>query len=161
VTIAVTHDIPNNDGFRGQLLDRQDEFLAKVYIMGRDGGVPMVYSDHNESAGKYPEDCDRWADAWKRDDIRAMAGFHNTVHGLPQRTLYEADGFLVFARGYRGIVAINKTGAWQNPTIQTFGLRLGAYKCQIHGHTMQVEGDSFTFAIPPRQAQMWLTSENS
>lgn len=156
VTVAVTHDIPNNDGFRGQLLDRQDEFLAKAYIMGRDGGVPMVYSDHNESSGKYPEDLDRWANAWERDDIRAMIAFHNTVHGLPQRTLYEDDGFLVLARGYRGIVAINKTGTWQNPTIWTFGLRHGGYRCQIHGHIMQVEGNSFSFAIPPRQAQMWL-----
>ena len=157
VTVAVTHDIPNNDGFRGQLLDRQDEFLAKAYIMGRDGGVPMVYSDHNESAGKYPEDLDRWADAWKRADVRAMVGFHNAVHGRPQRTLFEADGFLVFARGDRGIVAINKTDSWQAPTIWTWGLRQGGYRCQIHGHTMQVSGESFTFAIPPRQAQMWLS----
>jgi alpha-amylase len=129
--------------------------------MGRDGGVPMIYSDHNESAGKYPEDQERWANAWERDDIRAMVTFHNTVHGLPQHTLYEDDGFLVFARGYRGIVAINKTGSWQNPTIRTFGLRTGAYRCQIHHHVMQVEGERFTFAIPPRQAQMWLTDGNS
>lgn len=156
VTVAVTHDIPNNDGFRSQLLDRQDEFLAKAYILGRDGGVPMVYSDHNESSVKYPEDRDRWANAWGRGDISAMIAFHNTVHGQPQRTLFEDDGFIVFARGYRGIVAINKTGSWQHPTIWTFGLRQGGYRCLIHGHIMQVEGDSFTFAIPPRQAQMWL-----
>lgn len=156
VTVAVTHDIPNNDGFRGQLLNPQDEFLAKVYIMGRDGGVPMVYSDHNESSRKYPEDFNRWTDAWKRDDIKGMIAFHNALQSLPQRTLYEADGFLVFARGDRGIVAINKTGSWQNPTIITRGLRQGAYCCTIHGHIMQLSGDNFTFAIPPRQGQMWL-----
>lgn len=156
VTVAVTHDIPNNDGFRGQLLGRQDEFLAKVYIMGRDAGVPLVYSDHNESAKKYPEDHDRWANAWCRDDLKAMIAFHNAVHGLPQRILYETDGFLVFARGDRGIVAINKTDCWQNPTIWTWGLRHSTYQCQIHRHLMQVSGDTFTFAIPPRQAQMWL-----
>ena len=156
LTVAVTHDIPNNEGFRGQLLNPQDEFLAKVYILGRDGGVPMVYSDHNESAGQFPQDRDRWADAWERADIRAMIAFHNAVHALPQRPLYEADGFLVFARGDRGIVAINKTDCWQDPAIWTWGLRQGPYRCQIHGHVMQVSGDMFGFAIPPRQAQMWL-----
>jgi alpha-amylase len=75
---------------------------------------------------------------------------------LPQRPLFEADGFLVFARGERGIVAINKTGAWQHPTIWTWGLNQGRYRCTIHGHEMEVRGDSFTFAIPPREAQMWL-----
>jgi alpha-amylase len=157
VTVAVTHDIPNNDGFRGQLLDKQDEFLAKVYIMGRDGGVPLVYSDHNESAGKYPEDRDRWANAWQRSDLKSMIAFHNAVHSQPQRTLYEDDGFLVFARGNRGIVAINKTGIWQHPNISTFGLHQGPYRCLIHGHLMELSGEIFTFGIPPRQAQLWLT----
>jgi len=159
VTVAVTHDIPNNDGFRGQLLEKQDEFLAKVYLMGRDGGVPMVYSDHNESAVKFPADLGRWAGAWERGDIRAMIAFHNGVHGLPQRPLYEADGFLVLARGDRGIVAINKTGEWQQPRIWTWGLRHGRYRCMIHGHDMKVGGEQFDFAIPPRQAQMWLWQE--
>ncbi len=159
VTVAVTHDIPNNDGFRWQLLERQDEFLAKAYLMGRDGGVPMVYSDHNESAGKFPADRDRWAGAWERADITAMIAFHNGVHGEPQRTLYEADGFLVLARGDRGVVAINKSGEWQNPRIWTWGLRHGRYRCMIHGHDMEVDGDQFDFAIPPRQAQLWLWQE--
>ncbi len=156
VTVAVTHDIPNNEGFRWQLLEKQDEFLAKAYIMGRDGGVPMVYSDHNESGEKFPSDRDRWAGAWKRADIAAMIAFHNGVLGLPQRPLYEADGFLVLARGERGILAINKTGEWQHPRIWTWGLKHGRYRCTIHGHDMDVGGDMFDFAIPPRQAQMWL-----
>jgi alpha-amylase len=159
VTFAVTHDIPNNDCFRGQLLDRQDEFLAKAYIFGRDGGVPMVFSDCNESAAGFENDRDRWCNAWKRDDIVNMIRFHNAVHGTPQRFLYEDDGFLVFARGERGIVAINKTGEWQHPRIWTYGLRHGSYRCGIHGHEMNVTGDVFEFAIPPRQAQMWLHEE--
>jgi alpha-amylase len=158
VTFAVTHDIPNNDGFRWQLLDPQDEFLANVYIMGRDGGVPLVYSDHNESAGRYGEDRDRWAASWCRDDFRAMIAFHNAVHGEAQRSLFEEDGFLVFARGDRGIVAINKTECWQNAAIWTWGLRHGLYRCLIHGHTMQLGGDVFNLAIPPRQAQMWIVT---
>lgn len=156
VTVAVTHDIPNNKSFRWQLLNSEDEYLAKVYLMGRDGGVPMVYSDHNESAGKFQEDSNRWADAWCRNDLKSMIAFHNAVHGHPQRTLYEADGFMVFARGEKGIVAINKTREWQHPTIWTWGIKQGAYTCQIHGYVMQVSGNTFNFSIPPRQAQMWL-----
>jgi len=156
VTFTVTHDIPNNDVFRWQLLDRQDEFLATVYIMGRDGGLPLIYSDHNESAARFPEDRDRWANAWERADIVAMLSFHNAVHGQTQRPLYEDDGFLVLARGDRGFMAINKTGEWRTPSIRTGSLRKGAYRCLLHGHLMQVESDPICFAIPPRQGQLWL-----
>lgn len=156
VTVSVTHDIPNNDGFRGLIMPAQDEYLANAYLMGRDGGVPLVYSDNNQSADRHPEDRDRWANSWLRSDIAAMIRFHNAVNGTPQRPLFEDDGFIVFARGDRGIVAINKTGLWQHPVIWTWGLRHGAYKCQIHGHVMDVAGDNFSFAIPPREAQMWV-----
>ncbi|MBI5443373.1 MAG: alpha-amylase family protein, partial [Deltaproteobacteria bacterium] len=117
VTFAVTHDIPYNDGFRWQLLDPQDEFLAKAYLLSRDGGVPLVFSDQNESAEKYPCDRDRWNEAWRRADLAAMVAFHNAVHGSPQRPLFEADAFLVFARGDRGVVALNKSAEWQHPRI--------------------------------------------
>ncbi|HLP31663.1 MAG TPA: hypothetical protein VK150_09895, partial [Geothrix sp.] len=80
------------------------------------------------------------------------------VHGQPQRTLYEADGFLVFARGERGLVAINKTAEWQHLVVNTWGLARGWYRCQLHGHEMLLGGDTFGFAIPPREAQMWLCS---
>jgi alpha-amylase len=156
VTFGVTHDMPNNDGFRGVLLSPQDEHLAKAYLFGRDGGVPLLYSDNNQSAGRYAEDRDRWANAWRRADITAMLRFHNAVHGTPQRPLFEADGFLVLARGEGGIVAINKTAEWQEPTIWTWGLRHGDWRCQLHGHKMELHGEHFTFAIPPRQAQLWL-----
>jgi alpha-amylase len=156
VTFTVTHDVPNNDGFRGMLLDRQDEYLANAYVLGRDGGVPLVYSDHAESAADHPEDKGRWEECWNRPDIAGMVGFHDAVQGLPQRSLWEDDGFLVFARGDRAIVAINKTAQWASPEISTWGLQWGDYRCQIHRFLMQVQGDSFRFAIPPREAQMWL-----
>lgn len=156
LTFSVTHDMPNNDGFRGVMLQPQDEYLANVYLMGRDGGVPMVYSDHNQSATRYPEDRNRWANSWNREDIVAMLRFHNAVHGQLQYSLFEDDGFLVFARGEKGIVAINKTDVWQHPMIATDRLLHGSYRCQIHGYQMDLNGDGFRFAIPPREAQMWL-----
>ncbi len=158
-TFTITHDIPNNDGFRWQMLQSQDEYLANAYIICRDGGIPMVYSDHNESAEKYGADRDRWHGAWNRGDIRSMIAFHNAVHGQTQWPLFESDAFLVFARGDTGIVAINKTDEWQHPYIWTYGLRHGDYKCMIHGHLMHLQGDHFGFAIPPRQSQAWLWQE--
>lgn len=159
VTFTVTHDIPNNDTFRGLLMSPQDEYLANAYILGRDGGVPLVFTDNDESADRYPADRSRWRDAWQRYDIRQMVHFHNAVHGELQHPLFEHDGFMVFARGRRGIVAINKTDQWQSPTIWTWGIEHGRYRCQIHQHAMTVSGDTFTFDIPPRQAQMWLRED--
>ncbi|MBV5338018.1 MAG: alpha-amylase family protein [Deltaproteobacteria bacterium] len=156
VTFSVTHDMPNNDGFRGVMLHPQDEYLANAYLLGRDGGVPLVYSDGNQSAARYPDDRNRWADSWQKNDISAMVFFHNAVHGLPQRPLFEDDGFLVLARGNRGIVAINKTDAWQQAEIRSWGLSQCDYYCHLHGHRMTVSGDSFTLDIPPREAQLWL-----
>lgn len=156
VTFSVTHDVPNNDGFRGMLLDAQDEYLANAYVLGRDGGVPLVYSDHAESAASHPEDRGRWEECWNRYDIVQMIRFHNAVEGLAQRSLWEDDGFLVFARGDRGIVAINKTSDWVSPGIWTRGLRWGGYRCQLHQHLMRLEGDHLQLSIPPRQAQLWL-----
>jgi alpha-amylase len=156
VTFSVTHDVPNNDAFRGMLLDPQDEYLANAYILGRDGGVPMIYSDHGESVGSHPEDQGRWQECWNRCDIVQMICFHNAVQGMPQRSLWEDDGFLVFARGDKGIAAINKTDQWVSPVINTQGLCLGLYRCQIHQHLMQLQGEQFQLAIPPRQAQLWL-----
>lgn len=156
VTFTVTHDVPNNDGFRGMLLDPHDEYLANAYILGRDGGVPMMYSDNGESTGKYPCDSGRWQGLWCRYDVTQMINFHNHVQGEPMWILWEDDGLLVFARGDRGIVAINKTGEWAHPDIWTWGLRWGNWRCQIHQHQMNLWGDRFNFAVPPRQAQMWL-----
>ncbi len=45
ITFVITHDIPNNDMFRSNILDPQDEHMAYAYVLGRDGGVPLVYSD--------------------------------------------------------------------------------------------------------------------
>lgn len=155
VTFVVNHDIPHNDVFRSWLLDRQDEHLAHAYILGRDGGVPLVYSDHDESPRE--EDRGRWRDAWKRADLAAMVAFHNEVHGAPMSVLASSDTLFVFRRGDRGIVAINKAGFGQWAEFGTWGLgNPGRYRDLIHGHVMQMSGDRFGLYVPPRTAQMWL-----
>ncbi|NER84740.1 MAG: alpha-amylase, partial [Leptolyngbya sp. SIO1D8] len=155
VTFVVNHDIPHNDGFRFWLLDPQDEHLAHAYLLGRDGGVPLIYSDHNES--HYEVDRDRWFNIYKRPDIVAMIQFHNAVHGQPMEILYETDVLLIFRRGSEGIVAINKSGSDQWAEFNTWGLKNpGQYHDLIHRYDMTVSGNTFTLFIPPRTAQMWL-----
>ncbi|NEQ55463.1 MAG: alpha-amylase, partial [Leptolyngbya sp. SIO3F4] len=160
VTFVVNHDVPHNHGFRSWLLDRQDEHLAHAYILGRDGGVPLIYSDHNESAAAYEEDRDRWLDAYKRPDIKAMLQFHNAVHGEGMDMLYESDTLLVFRRGAKGIVAINKSSSNQWADFSTWGLKNpGTFKDLIHGYELQLSGHRFTLFVPPRTAQMWLLKD--
>jgi len=164
VTFTVNHDLPLNETFRSLMLDGQDEFLANVYIMARDGGVPLVYSDNNESvevngSGKFhPEDRDRWANAHKRADIRAMIKFHNAVAGMPMAMLYEHDEFLVFRRGSQGIVAINKSDRWVHADIWLYGVENPSkFKELIHGYHMELLGqERLRLSISPRSAQMWL-----
>jgi len=138
------------------MLDAQDEFLANVYVICRDGGAPLIFSDHNETAEKYGSDRDRWNQAWRRADIDGMIAFHNAQFGQPQRSLFEDDGFIVIARGETGIIAINKTANPQQPTLITQGLRQGRYRCAIHGTEMEVQGDRIALPIAPRQANAWL-----
>lgn len=158
VTFAVNHDIPYNDGFRFWLLERQDEHLAYAYILGRDGGVPLIFCDNNESTEKHPEDRDRWTNVVEREDINRMIQFHNTVHGERMEILYESDVVLVFRRGNSGIVAINKGGVETWVEFNTWGLKNpGNYKDLIHKHEMKISGNRFTLYIPPRTAQMWLS----
>ena len=158
VTFTVNHDVPYNDGFRQWLLDPQDEHLAYAYILGKDGGVPLIFSDHNESAGKYPEDRDRWANVVQREDLKSMIQFHNAVHGEQMAILYESDVVLVFRRGNSGIVAINKGGTETWVEFGTWGLKNpGSYKDLIHKQQMEVSGNRFSLYIPPRTAQMWLS----
>jgi alpha-amylase len=159
VTFVVNHDIPYNNGFRSWLFDRQDEHLAHAYILGKDGGVPLIFSDHNESTAQFPEDFDRWQGSFNRPDIVDMINFHNAVQGTTMSILYVSDSVLVFRRGERGIVAINKGGQEQSIEFNTWGLQNpGAYQDLLHKHEMKLSGNSFELFIPGRTAQMWLAT---
>ncbi|MGD1895950.1 MAG: alpha-amylase family glycosyl hydrolase [Phormidesmis sp.] len=156
VTFVVNHDVPHNDGFRTWLLSPQDEHLAHAYMLGRDGGVPLIYSDNNES--HYPGDKDRWLNLYKRPDITAMIQFHNALHGEPIAMLYESDTLLIFRRGDRGIVAINKSDSDQRVDLNTWGLKNpGTYIDLIHNRSLTISGNTLSLLVPSRSAQMWLS----
>lgn len=109
ITFAITHDIPNNEVFHEKLLAEEDEWLAYSYILGRDGGVPLIYSDLNPSEILDKNEQPRWINTWKNPHMGNMIAFHNYVHGEPMNAIFSSQDLLVFARGKKGIVAINKS----------------------------------------------------
>jgi alpha-amylase len=154
ITFTVTHDIPNNSGFRYLIMDPTDETLAYAYILGRNGGVPMVYTDNNESGDN------RWVNAWSRTDLRAKIRFHNSVQGSDQQVLASGDCHLIFRRGNLGIVAINKCG---NSVAVPVNMNNSVlwwntdYRDALDStNVVRITSGTYTFNLPPRRARMWL-----
>jgi alpha-amylase len=151
LTMPITHDIPNNSGFRYLLHDPVDEKLAYAYVLGRDGGVPMVYSDFTSG------DNGRWFDAHKNVDIAAMIRFHNKMQGSTQEVLAYNDCAIFWRRGQNGMAGINKCGtevAFDVDTNQRF-LWFRNYREQLTNSVLRIETGRFTFRIPARSARMW------
>lgn len=154
ITFTVTHDIPNNLVFRGMIMDRTDEQLAYAYILGRDGGVPLVYSDHGEQDNLY---TNNWKDAYKNPNIAKMIHFHNETHGLGMHILAESDCFLVFRRSHKGVVAINKCNHHVNITINTSGLWWHySYEDILANDIFTISSSQHSLTLSPRSAYMWL-----
>lgn len=154
LTFTVTHDIPNNSGFRFMLMDPTDETLAYSYLFGRNGGKPMVFSDHNESGDN------RWVNAYLRNDIKGMIRFHNAVQGTDMQVLSSSSCHLLFRRGSLGIVGINKCGSTVNTTINMNNSVLWWYANYTDtlgsGSVVNIGSASYTFSLPARSARMWL-----
>ena len=109
ITFAVTHDIPNNDVFLEYVMDEDAEKLATAFILGRDGGVPLIYSELDTSGIKDRNGHPRWLNDWKAPYMRGMIQFHNCTHGETMRVVEANDDLVVFVRGDKGIVVINKS----------------------------------------------------
>ncbi len=154
ITFTVTHDIPNNGIFRYLLLDAGDETLAYAYVLGRDGGSPLLYSDHNESGDN------RWVHAYRRADLAAMIRFHNDNHGNDMQVLAHGSCHLIFRRGNRGIVGVNKCGHTVHATVDMNNSVLWwhtPYRDVLDaGSVVSIGSAAYTFSLPPRRARMWL-----
>ncbi|MEH0759311.1 alpha-amylase [Vibrio sp. 16] len=109
ITFAITHDIPNNQVFENLVMDEALEWLAYSYILGRDGGVPLIYTDLDTSGYLDKRGNPRWLNAWNDPKMLAAIRFHNSVHGEPMKVIEASDDVLVFSRGEKGIVIINKS----------------------------------------------------
>ncbi|WP_261818025.1 alpha-amylase family protein [Vibrio gallicus] len=109
ITFAITHDIPNNDAFKGLIMPEEYEWLAYCYVLCRDGGVPLVYTDLNTSGIQTHTGQPRWVNSWQDPRMKSLIAFHNRVHGSRMLVLEVSDEHLVFQRGELGVVAINKS----------------------------------------------------
>ncbi|MBE9030437.1 alpha-amylase family protein [filamentous cyanobacterium LEGE 11480] len=155
VTVVVTHDIPYNDIFRNNIFDPKDEDLAYAYIMGRDGGTPLVFDDG--SAGQ--SDGGRWVGVWKKDMMKRMIDFHNHMQGKPMEVLAADECALLWRRDEDGIVGINKCVDERSLTVDTsFKLKWNyPYTDILTGNLLpEIQGPSYTFKLPARSASMWL-----
>ncbi len=153
ITFTITHDIPNNSGFRYLLLDPVDEKLAYSFVLGRNGGVPLLYSDNNESGDN------RWVDAYRRSDLTPMIRFHNAAQGSDMQVLSYGDCHLIFRRGSRGIVGINKCASTVNANVGMDNSVLWwhtDYRDVLSAHTVRITSSNYTFSLPARTARMWL-----
>ena len=154
LTFTVTHDIPNNSGFRYALMDPTDETLAYAYLFGRNGGKPMVFSDNNESGDN------RWVNAYNRTDIKGMIRFHNAVQGNDMQVLSSGSCHIIFRRGSLGIVGINKCGSTVNAAVNMNNSVLWWYSNYTDtlgsGNVVTINSGSYTFSLPARSARMWL-----
>ncbi|WP_390902937.1 alpha-amylase family protein [Vibrio qingdaonensis] len=156
ITFTITHDIPTNDGFRYQIMDPQDEQLAYAYILGKDGGTPLVYSD--DLPDSEDKDNGRWGQVWDSTLMKSMLSFHNAMQGKPMTVLYSDQCSLLFKRGKEGIVGINKCGEARTITVDTYQFEFNWY-VEYHDVLSDAKETITTryhaFALPPRSASMF------
>lgn len=143
ITFVITHDIPNNDAFNSLILAEQDEWLAYSYILGRDGGVPLVYTDLNPSNILGCNAKPRWIDRWKEPRMAKMITFHNQVHGETMIPLIAEKELLVFARGEKGVVVINKS---DSPAVISFKWHK-EMRDLFSGSNYPVESEALNFVV--------------
>ncbi|OAN10849.1 alpha-amylase [Photobacterium jeanii] len=155
VTFTITHDIPTNKGFRYQIMDPTDEKLAYSYIMGRDGGTPLVYSD--ELPDHEDADHGRWADVWNRSEMVKMISFHNAMQGKTMEMMHSDQCLVVFKREKAGLVGINKCGTDKSYTIDTNRYEFNwyqPYQDVLSGHVETINSRYHTVTVPARSAIM-------
>ncbi|MCL9780615.1 alpha-amylase family protein [Vibrio sp. S4M6] len=157
VTFAITHDIPNNDVFRDLVMPEELEWLAYSYILGRDGGVPLIYTDLNPSGILNGQQKPRWQDMWMDPRMTARVHFHNAVHGQPMAMQRVTDTLMVFSRGNMGYVAINKSCSDHEILLHSHSPLLELLTGETYSPT---EGQIYA-SIPPMSSALYLVcSEN-
>ncbi|MEX0336921.1 alpha-amylase family protein [Vibrio tubiashii] len=157
ITFTITHDIPTNDGFRYQIMDPTDEKLAYAYILGKNGGTPLVYSD--ELPDGEDKDNGRWANVWKNPTMVNMLKFHNAMQGKSMTMLHSDQCTLLFKRGKEGVVGINKCGESKTVTVDTYQHEFNwyvPYKDTLSSDSTTVNSRHHLFTIPARTARMWM-----
>lgn len=150
ITFAITHDIPNNQVFQGLIMPEWAEQLAYTYLLGREGGVPLIYSDLDSSAMKNEVGSARWQDVWNDKTMVARIEFHNRMHGLEMLPLVSEAEFVAFKRGEQGLVLLNKSEQVKNLTIDAEQ----PFMDLLSGKTFIVVDNKLHIEIGPRMSYL-------
>lgn len=108
VTFATTHDIPNNRVFEDLVMSESNEWLAYAYILGRDGGVPLIYAEPPERTFSEKENISRWAENWRSQKMKSLLEFHNLTYGHQMKVEFVDKDVIIISRGKVGLIALNK-----------------------------------------------------
>ncbi|MDB1125888.1 alpha-amylase family protein [Vibrio algarum] len=155
ITFVITHDIPNNDVFLNLIMDETSEWLAYCYILGRDGGVPLIYTDLDTSGIRDIKGQPRWLNAWKDPKMAKMIAFHNYAHGEPMKRVLGDEDFLILSRGDKGLVAINKS----DKTIEiSIDWQKDMYDL-LTDSEMKVDKGEFNFTLEPQSCKMMIIAD--
>jgi hypothetical protein len=87
-----------------------------------------------------------------------MLGFHNALAGEPMRMVSQSNCHLLFRRGDRALVGINKCGEPRTLAvdIEAHPLRApGRFRDALSDHVLAVTGGTLAVELPPRSARLW------
>lgn len=125
VTFVVNHDIPQNGWIFADMLfggdqgafsgaganfgDPEIEKLAYALVLGREAGIPMVYTDLGRSSESDIKSS-AYKDAYCDATVIRMLGFRRLVGDAPEVALKtnDAQHMIAFQRGKAGLVVVNK-----------------------------------------------------
>ncbi|MCF7908599.1 MAG: alpha-amylase [Candidatus Omnitrophica bacterium] len=158
LTFAITHDIPNNQEMRQLIFDsndpnRIDEKIAYAYIIGRDGGVPLVYSDKGKEGGMH---SDQWKDAYKSKDLLKMIKFHNLLSGKTMQIVSAGKCHLIFSREGDGIAVFNKCTESIQVEVDSRTIQGKFINIDNNKKKFNIVTDNYSFNLPPRSFQLFL-----
>ena len=161
LSFAVTHDIPNNEEMRQLIFDvddssRTDEKIAYAYILGRDGGTPLVYSDKGRDDGMF---SDYWKDAYKDKELIQMIRFHNLLFEKAMQILSAGKCQFVFSRGGKGVVALNKCAEPIQVEIDSTKIQGKFINLDSSREGITIIGNRYLFDLPARSFQLFLKQE--
>lgn len=161
ITFVTTHDIPNNISMMHDLFDDIDEeLLVYTYIMGRDGGCPLIYSDPSDPETKVNSFSNRWKNLHKNPDIIKMIKFHNSTSGQKMKEAYRTDDIIVYLRGDKGFFAINKSFKKEIIDIDFQSLKSGElYDLFTNNKLIINQGKKSKLLLSPRSKHMYLYSD--
>lgn len=161
LTFVITHDIPNNESMKNQAFNNiEDELLAYTYILGRDGGCPLLFTDKGDNQDAVDSFNNRWKDLYKHSEIKQMIEFHNFAHGSNMEFTYVSDGVIVVERLSKGFFAINKT-AYPVEIEVNFSSLNGTLRSLFTDDIIHIEANNYSLGISPRSKIMALIDSPS